>query len=78
MMTARELGDATRIRRRDLGLRQAELATLAGVSERLIRDIESGKPSLRMDTLMKVLDVLGFTLELATWDPLTSRQGVRR
>lgn len=41
-MSPTDLGQAARARRRDLGLRQAELADLAGVSERLIREIENG------------------------------------
>lgn len=57
-MTPAELGKAARTRRIELGLRQQDLAALAGVSERLIREIEKGKPSLRLDTLLQVLDVL--------------------
>jgi y4mF family transcriptional regulator len=45
-----------RCRRLDLGLRQDELAALAGVSTRFVHTLEQGKPTLRLD---KVLDVLG-------------------
>ena len=52
---------ATRLvtRRRELGLRQADLADLAGVSERFVRELESGKGSVRLDKVVPVLDVLG-------------------
>lgn len=50
-------------RRRELGLRQVDLAHLAAVSERFVRDVESGKDSVRLDKLAPVLAVLG--LELA-------------
>ncbi|ANS78990.1 hypothetical protein SGUI_1594 [Serinicoccus hydrothermalis] len=49
-------------RRRALGLRQADVADLAGVSERFVRELESGKPSVRLDLLQRVLDVLGLEL----------------
>ena len=58
--------DATQMveRRRALGLRQADLADLAGVSERFVRELEGGKPSVRLDLLVRVLDVLGLELVL--------------
>lgn len=51
-------------RRRELGLRQVDLAELAGVSERFVRLLESGKPSVRLDKVVPVLEVLGLRLEL--------------
>ena len=51
--------------RRALGLRQADLAALAGVSERFVRELESGKASVRLDKLEPVLDVLGLRLVVA-------------
>lgn len=51
-------------RRRELGLRQQDLADLAGVSERFVRELESGKESVRLDKLAPVLDVLGLQLSL--------------
>ena len=58
--------DATQMveRCRALGLRQADLADLAGVSERFVRELEGGKPSVRLDLLVRVLDVLGLELVL--------------
>jgi y4mF family transcriptional regulator len=50
-------------RRRELGLRQDELAELASCSTRLVHTLENGKPTLRLDKLLAVLTVLG--LELA-------------
>lgn len=41
------LGRDIRDRRRSLGLRQRDLADLAGTSERFIRELEHGKPSVR-------------------------------
>ena len=39
---------------------------MAGVSERFVRFVEQGKPSLRLDTLLALLGTLGLELQLAT------------
>lgn len=52
------------VRRRELGLRQLDLALLAGVSERFVRELEMGKASVRLDKVEPVLAVLGLELRL--------------
>lgn len=56
------LGADLRDRRRELGLRQRDLAELSRASERFIRALEQGKPSVRLDKLEAVLAVLGLEL----------------
>jgi HTH-type transcriptional regulator / antitoxin HipB len=56
--------EAVRLRRRDLGLRQDELAVLAGVSERFVYALENGKQSVQLDKVIAVLSALGLHLEL--------------
>jgi HTH-type transcriptional regulator / antitoxin HipB len=56
--------DAVRLRRRQLGLRQDELADLAGVSERFLYALENGKRSVQLDKVVAVLSALGLHLEL--------------
>lgn len=56
--------DQIAVRRRELGLRQVDLAELAGVSERFVRLLESGKASVRLDKVEPVLEVLGLRLDL--------------
>lgn len=51
-------------RREELRLRQRELAALAGVSERFVREVESGKQTARVDKPMDLLDVLGLELSV--------------
>lgn len=51
-------------RRKELRLRQRDLAALAGVSERFVRELESGKPTVRLDALEAVLEALGLELVL--------------
>jgi y4mF family transcriptional regulator len=58
------LGTAVRSRRRELGLRQAEVAELEGCSQRFVLTVEQGKPSLRLDKVLEVLEVLGLGLEV--------------
>jgi y4mF family transcriptional regulator len=55
---------AVRLRRRALGLRQGELADLAGVSERFVYALESGKQTVQLDKVLSVLSTLGLHLEL--------------
>jgi len=59
---AETLGAAVRLRRERIGLRQDELALTAGVSTRVIHQIENGKPTSRLDSIIPVLDALGLTL----------------
>jgi len=43
-------------------LTQRDLADLAGVGIRFIRELEGGKPTLRMDKVNVVLDMFGHRL----------------
>ena len=45
--------------RKRLGLTQPQLALAAGVGVRFIVDLEAGKPTIRLETLLKVLNALG-------------------
>ena len=60
------LADAVRTRRRDLRLRQDQLAELAEVSERFVHSVESGKPTLQLDKLLSLLEALGLHLAVAS------------
>lgn len=57
------IGARVRGARARAGLRQDELAFAAGVSTRLVHAIEVGKPTVRVDGLVRVLGALGLTLE---------------
>jgi y4mF family transcriptional regulator len=58
------LGDALRAARKQLGLTQPRLALAAGVGVRFIVDLEAGKPTLRLENVLRVIDALGGTLQL--------------
>jgi HTH-type transcriptional regulator / antitoxin HipB len=55
---------AIRARRKSMGLSQIALAKLAGCGPVFVYDAEVGKPSLRFDKLLDVLEVLGIELVL--------------
>ena len=57
-----DLAAVVRSRRKTLGLRQDDLAALAGVSTRFVHTLESGKQTVRLDAMRAVLDVLGLQL----------------
>lgn len=64
MLRPEDLGNVIVNRRRQLNLTQAELAELAGTSERFIFGLEAGKQTCRMSLVFAVLDVLGLRLSV--------------
>jgi y4mF family transcriptional regulator len=58
------LAAAVRRRRRAHGLTQVELGRFAGCGPDFVYDLESGKPTIRIDKLLDVLLVLGLELRL--------------
>ncbi len=63
-MELADLAGLVRDRRQDLDLTQAELSDLAEVSERLIRDLEGGRLTIRTDKLSAVLTALGLEIDI--------------
>lgn len=59
-----QLGDTLRAARKHLGLTQPQLALAAGVGVRFIVDLEAGKPTLRLENVLRVIDALGGEIEL--------------
>ena len=57
-------GGRVRLRRKELGLTQTELAELAGVDVRTVHAVEVGKSTLRLDALMAVVEAVGLRLVL--------------
>lgn len=63
--TPQALGQAMRSARKHLGLTQPQLALAAGVGVRFVVDLEAGKPTLRLEHILRVLRALGGTLAVA-------------
>lgn len=58
-----ELKDIMKERREFLSLTQQDLAEMAGVGLATIKDIERGKGNPALNTIKKILEVLGIEIE---------------
>lgn len=65
IQNAEQLATALRLARKQLGLTQQALALAAGVGTRFIVDLESGKPTVRLENVLRVVDALGGQLQLS-------------
>jgi HTH-type transcriptional regulator/antitoxin HipB len=61
-MTAKEVGRLVRNRRKELGMKQGELALVAGTGTRFVGDLERGKETCVLGKTLKVLANLGIEL----------------
>lgn len=57
-----QLGKIVRQARKEVGISQEQLATVAGVGARFLGELENGKETVQLGLVFKVLDVLGLTL----------------
>ena len=60
--TPAALGAVARAARKQLGLTQPQLALAAGVGVRFVVELEAGKPTLRLEHILRVLHALGGNL----------------
>lgn len=63
-----ELSGFVKMKRKQANLSQPELAEKAGVGLRFVRDLEQGKPSLRLDKVNQVLKLFGHIMEPVQMD----------
>ena len=63
-MEFKNISAIIRFHRKQAGLTQEELATLAGIGKTCVFDIENGKSSIRFSNLTKVFDALNIQLKL--------------
>lgn len=56
------IGRLVRSRRQELGLTQGDVAGVARTGVRFISELEAGKHSVQLDTLLRVLEAIGLTL----------------
>ena len=73
--TSRDLGAALRAARKQLALTQPQLAMAAGVGVRFIVDLEAGKPTLRLENVLRVIAALGGELQLEGLPTAAAAQG---
>ena len=65
-MKSQELADVIRMHRKAARLSRDKLAEISGVGKTLIYDIEKGKETIQLNTLLKVLSVLNIKIELTS------------
>jgi y4mF family transcriptional regulator len=64
VQTVNTIGASVRFHRRKAGLTQAELAKMAGVGKASVFDVEKGKETVQLDTLLKIFSVLNMELDI--------------
>ena len=72
--TPQHLGDLVRHTRKALRLTQPQLALAAGVGVRFIVDLEAGKPTVRLENVLRVLQALGATLSVSGSEDSQTRE----
>ena len=59
----KQLANIIIFHRKQSGLTQQQLAELAGVGKNLVYELESGKQTVRLENLLKILRVLNIKLD---------------
>jgi len=65
IMNAEELGRIIRFHRKQAGLTQLELSRLAGLGKATVFDIEKGKQTVQLKSILQMLNTLNISL---TWE----------
>jgi y4mF family transcriptional regulator len=63
-MAIKRIGETIRLRRKELGITQPDLADLAGISINTLYKLERGQGNPSLDVITKVATVLGMQLKL--------------
>ncbi|TAJ48224.1 MAG: transcriptional regulator [Herbiconiux sp.] len=64
LISVNDIGSTLRASRRAEKLTQVQVAELAGISDRTLRDLESGDPGVSIGTVVAVATVLGLRIEV--------------
>ncbi len=57
-----EIGQLLRQKREEQGLNQKEFAEAAGVGNRIVSEVERGKPTAQIDKVLKLLKYAGLSV----------------
>jgi y4mF family transcriptional regulator len=60
----KSIGELVQDRRKSIKIRQEDLAEIAGISPRTLRDIEKGIANPELETLLKIFEVLGLDIKV--------------
>lgn len=72
-----DLGQAVRARRKEADLTLVEAAERVEVGVRFLSELENGKPTVRLDKVLQVLEAFGLQLSIAEI-PLVPEEAARR
>lgn len=64
MIASSAIGEAIRLARKGMGLRQDELAAAAGVGLRFLVELERGKPTVQLGKVLLVLGAVGLDVQI--------------
>lgn len=62
LRSSAELGAVVRAQRRRLALKQLDIAGLGNTGNRFIVDLENGKPTVQLQKVLDIMDLLGLEL----------------
>ena len=65
-MTSNDIAKMIKYYRKQSGLSQQAFAKIAGIGKTALFDIEKGKETVQLNTLLKVLDVLNIKMKFET------------
>lgn len=66
MEETNKIAEAIRTHRKATGLSRVQLAEIAGVGKTVVYDIEKGKETVQLNTLLKILKVLNIKITLSS------------
>ncbi len=62
LIALKKLGENLRIKRKQLGYRQTDLAELCGITDRTLREVEGGSGKVKIEVWLKLGQILGLEL----------------
>lgn len=68
-MVVKDIGESIRLRRKELGITQPDLAELAGISINTLYKLERGQGNPSLEVINKIATVLGMQLRLEVSKP---------
>ncbi|PJB00368.1 MAG: transcriptional regulator [Ignavibacteriales bacterium CG_4_9_14_3_um_filter_30_11] len=74
-MDSKSIGKIVNSHRKKSGLTQKQLANIAGVGKTVVHDIEKGKETVQLNTLMKILSALNIKIEFSS--PLLKQSEIK-
>ena len=72
IQTSADVGKLVRTLRREQGLLQLDLAGLCNTGIRFVGDLERGKPTLQLQKVLNMLDLLGLEVQVVPKRPRLS------